>query len=100
MAQRHGGGPFCVASAACRVGRLDFREEGCLERLLLDADPLGLCPLCGRVEIGKRKTENLLLAGAVLFRPGLNGQTDTSDAPVCPAAAGLVAVAPDASSSS
>ena len=78
--------PLHVESVAWVAERKDVRE-----RFVLHLDDLGLRPLCGRVENAQWKAEVFLLAGAVPFRTGLNGQTDAGNAPVRAAAAGLVA---------
>ena len=85
MAERDGRGAVRVASRARRIGRMDRRAQGCVERIFF-------LPHVGNVCAPRRATERApLRICRALFRARTHGQADARDASVCVAAARLLA---------
>ena len=48
LAERDGGGALCAAPVAGGHGRVDHGAEECAEHILLAADRVGVCEICGK----------------------------------------------------
>ncbi len=93
LAECDGGGVVRVASGACGIGGVGGGAQGCAEHVFWPANPDCLCAICGEVQSPKSKVQSLVWFSPVIVCVGLDEQGDAGDMAVCPAAAGLVAVA-------
>ena len=89
LAQRVCGGGLRHSSIASRIGGVGGRAQGCVERIVLHADPGGLCQVC-RACRGRLPAMGLWL---VLFALGLMSKPMLVTLPVGAAVAGLLATA-------
>lgn len=88
VAERRCGGPVCPSPAACGIGCVGGRAEGCPEYVFLAPDHAVLHQL---YRISRTQA---ILAGASVFYSGPHGQADAGDAALCAAPSGSLAPEP------